>query len=703
MRDNNFLKKKFVCVMGMSAIFISLLTCIVYTPALKNDFVWDDYPYVLENTNIHSLHSQSLHWMLTSFHEGNWHPLTWLSHAIDYAFWGLDPFGHHLTSIVIHGLNTLLVFLLVIQLVMKAKETNITPSPSTRPRSIKTQALTIAGITALLFGLHPLQVESVAWVAERKNLLCAFFFLSTIIFYFSYTSSVIKRQRWIRFTICLLLFILALLSKPMAVTIPVILLLLDIYPLNRLVHSPEKNLSIVCEKIPFFILSAASSIITIMAQRSGGSLRSLEQFHLDARLLNALRSLLSYLGKMVIPSNLVPFYPFPPQTHWLDVPYFLSGVLVLAITGGCLWMAKNKRYLFLTIWLYYIVTLLPVIGIIQVGSQAAADRYTYLPSLSIFLLTGTGALWLSEKIKLVKYKSILVGLVLVFICTFMVLGKSTIKQIGIWRNSEILWSYVINSFPGKVPLAHNNLGSDYEKRGRLDEAITQYKKALAINRNYAKAYYNLGVVYVEKGRLDEAIAQYKKVLDINPRYAEAHNNLGVIYDNKGMLDEAISEYNKALAINPHYSETHNNLALAYDHKGMLDKAISEYNKVLAINPNYAKAHYNLGVAYGKKGELDEAIAEYKKALDINSHYAEAHNNLGYAYIIKGRLDEAIAQYKKALDINPNYAEAHNNLGLAYSEKRMFDESISECKKALVINPNFVEAHINLGVVYHKKG
>jgi tetratricopeptide (TPR) repeat protein len=583
--DKDSLKKRSVYV-GVIVIF--LLTLIVYTPILKNGFVWDDIDYVSENTLIRSLRIQSLYGMLTSFHAGNWHPLTWLSHAIDYAIWGLNPLGHHLTNIILHGLNILLVFFLTIKLIVKAKEVNGTSSPSKMPLLISTQALIVSGVTALLFGLHPLHVESVAWIAERKDLLCTFFVLLCISSYLSYSSSVVKRHRWIWFNTCLLLFIFALMSKPMAVTLPVILLLLDIYPLNRIslyLSKTGKKLSVFLEKIPFFALSIASSIITIIAQHSGGAIKSLEHFHIDTRLLNAVRSLIFYLEKIIAPVKLVPFYPFPTDIHWLDLPYLLSTLLVLVITGLCLWKVKQEKYLFFSAWLYYVVTLLPVLGIIQVGTQAAADRYTYLPSLSIFLLIGVGVSWIFERGALIKHKGIFGGLILAFI--FIFLGQLTIKQIKIWHNSEILWSYVIKvfPFPRSDPLAHNNLGTAYNKKGELDKAISEYKRALFLRPRYADAHNNLGAAYVKKGELDKAISECKKAITINPNYAEAHNNLGTTYLKKDELDKAISEYRQAIVIKPDYAKAHNNLTVAYCLKENYRLAIIHCNKALELGHN----------------------------------------------------------------------------------------------------------------------
>ena len=322
----------------LCAVFISLLTVIVYLPALKNQFVWDDFTYVANNSLIVSLDSTSFYKMLTVFYASNWHPLTWASHALDYAFWNLDPFGHHLTNIILHGVNTFLVFFLVLQFLSLARNLQDTSSTPLTPRLPSSNYLIIAAVTGLLFGIHPLHVESVAWIAERKDLLCAFFVLLSIFSYITFTSSVTTKQRWMWFSICLFLFICALMSKPMAVTLPMVLLLLDFYPLRRFGRLSKGTAAILWEKIPFLVLSTASAIITIMAQRAGQAIVSFEHWDLGARLLNALRSLVFYLEKMIVPYRLVPFYPHPQNLHGLELQYILSGIAVLAITGLCVWL-----------------------------------------------------------------------------------------------------------------------------------------------------------------------------------------------------------------------------------------------------------------------------------------------------------------------------------------------------------------------------
>ncbi len=479
----------------------------------------------------------------------------------------------------------------------------------------------------------------------------------------------------------------------MAVTLPVILLLLDIYPLRRISLCPGKGarkLSVFLEKIPFFALSIVSSIITIMAQHSGGAIQSLERIPLDFRMLNGLNSLVFYLEKMVWPHELVPFYPLPKYFHPFDLQYIIPGILVLAVTGICLWMVKKGKYLLFIAWLYYVITLIPVLGIIQVGDQVAADRYTYLPSLGVFILIGAGVSWIFEKGILFKHKSIIGGLGLTFICIFIFLGQLTVKQIKLWHNSETLWSYVISAFPfpKSGPIAHYNLANAYAEKGWLDEAISAYKRALTINPNNVKAHNNLGLIHYRKGMFDDAISEYKKALVINPDLIELRCNLGVAYDKKGWLDEAISEYMRALIINPNDAKAHYILGLTYNNKGMLFEAVSEWKKVITINPNYLKAHYKLGLAYGNKGMFKEAIFHFKQVIAINPNYAVAYNNLAWIYATCQNAtfrngEEAVSLATKACELTKfNNVSLINTLAAAYAEVGNFKKAI-ECQNRAI--------------------
>jgi tetratricopeptide (TPR) repeat protein len=561
-----------------AALLIFIATVAVYLPALKNDFVWDDVTYLVENSWIRRLDAQSLSALFFSFRAGNWHPLTWVSHAVDYRFWGAAPAGHHGVSIVMHACNAVLVFFLAILLLSRSGRRG------GQVRGTEGGCVIAAGVTALLFGLHPVHVESVAWVAERKDLLCAFFVLLSVLAYCSYAVSASKS----RYLLSLLCGIAALMSKPMAVTLPLILLLGDLYPLRRIalpVFPLSRHMPALIDKMPFVAASCVSCVITVAAQDAGGAIKSLDLFPLPLRLLNAVRAPGFYLGKILLPNGLVPFYPFPQSDEWLHPSVLLSVLAVLVITGAALWMLRRGRLSLFSAWSYYLITLIPVLGIVQVGMQAAADRYTYLPSISIFLMAGAGAVRLLERTAAVTSRTAARLLVLLpCLCLLLFLGWLTAQQIGVWRTSETLWLTVTRAFP--------------------------YPRSDAVAHN------NLGVAYYQKGEWDKAIAEYQKAVSLRPRYADAHNNLGAAYAGKGMLDEAIAAHKQALAIRPDLLRAHLNLGVSYNKKGELDKAIEEYKAVLALDEEYAPAHTYLAIAYYKQGNYQMAIEHCDRAAAI---------------------------------------------------------------------------------------
>jgi Tfp pilus assembly protein PilF len=604
-----------VITCGVIAFVIAV---VLYIPSLKNNFVnWDDGIYIYENSSIRSLSPETIRWMLTAFHATNWHPLTWLSHAVDHALFGLNPGGHHLTSIIIHGLNTALVLLLSMQLSLKAQVLNKIPASSAEKPPTPATTLIAGCVTALLFGIHPLHVESVAWAAERKDVLCAFFFLLTLLSYCLFVSCADEKKRAVWFAAGIALAAAALMAKPMAVTIPFILILLDIYPFKRfpLRGGTHQNANVLLEKIPFLLLSGISAILTVMAQHAGGAFESLERLPVHLRLANALYAPLFYLGKMVWPAQLVPYYPFPKTIHFLDLAYYAIAIIVVfGITGWCIRLWRRGNCLLLTAWTYYLITLSPVLGIMQVGSQAAADRYTYLPSVSIFLLAGAGVAKLCARFA--GRKNIIVAGGMLAALLAAALGQRTIAQSAVWRDSESLWTYVIKAFPGSVPVAHNNLGVLYDGRGLHDKAFEEYEKAIAINPSFADARANLGVAYKRRGNYEKAIEEYQKALAGNPNMAEARTNLGLAYYHQGMYDKAVAEYQKALNIDPLLAAAHYNLGLAYYALGMLDKSLEAYKKAVAINPSFAEAHYKLGLTYYEKKNYSLAKTHVERARQL---------------------------------------------------------------------------------------
>jgi protein O-mannosyl-transferase len=544
---------------------MGLLTLLVYLPALRNDFVyWDDNLYIFENPYIRSLNAAFFRWAFLDFHASNWHPLTWISHAVDYALWGLNPLGHHLTSIILHAINTALVVLLALRLlgIARVRSTANTPTPFLNDRTV----LITACVTGLLFGIHPVHVESVAWVAERKDLLCGLFFLLSIMMYMNYvsrqTSTRIKQKtegsaqdeagqsnRFMNkhYLLTLGFFALALLSKPMAVTLPLVLLILDWYPLER-IRSYSSLWAATIEKLPFFALSVSSSLITIVAQQAGNSTVSLEFVPLSSRLLVAVQSLVGYLEKMLWPLNLVPLYPYPRYVSLSSFEYILAIGLVLGITIVCAIFAIKQR-LWLSAWGYYVVTLVPVLGLIQVGNQSMADRYTYLPSIGPFLVVGLCSAWISDEVIKkektaisAKLLSISISLILVFSLSYL-----TVEQIGIWRSSLSLWTCVIEREPDRFPLAYNNRGMVFYHSGDFNKAIADFDKAVALDPQYAKAYYNRGSVFYKTGELEKSIIDFRKTISLDPLYYEAYYYLDQVLKKR----ESLMSKEKSVNTNRH--------------------------------------------------------------------------------------------------------------------------------------------------------
>ncbi|MCK9419645.1 MAG: tetratricopeptide repeat protein [Nitrospirae bacterium] len=494
---------KYACYLAASVAF---LTFLVYLPALRNEFVnWDDGPYVFANLQIRSFDGNFFKWAFLEFHIMNWHPLTWISHALDYALWGLNPMGHHLTNIILHTVNTALVVVLATKLV-EARTNGLNGL-----NGLNKGALIAAGVAGLLFGLHPVHVESVAWVAERKDLLCALFFLLSVIWYANYVSYKTYRT----YMLTLGFFALALMSKPMAITLPAVLLILDWYPYNR-IRSLKTFRAASVEKLPFLALSLISSVLTVFAQRSGGALELMEIVPLSTRLLVSMHSLIAYLGKMLWPLELIPFYPYPRTVSFLSPEYFGVVALVIGITIICVVKAKKKQHLWLSVWSYYCVTLAPVLGIIQVGGQAMADRYTYLPSVGPFLLVGLGAAWVWEKSE-ISWKRGLIATTAFMV--FLSLSFMTFQQIGRWKNDVDLWNYVIEREGHDVLFAYFKRGQAFALRGQYEKAIEDYNTVIALNvEEYSKAYIERGLTYLKAGQVDLAVADLKKACSLGDNF-----------------------------------------------------------------------------------------------------------------------------------------------------------------------------------------
>lgn len=659
---------------ALIASSVAAVTFMIFLPSLWNGFVnWDDGDYVYKNYFIRSLDIQLLKTAFAEFHYANWHPLTWLSHALDYAIWGLNPLGHHLTNNILHALNTLVVVFLVMRLMEFFKKTEEKNGAS--QTFLNDRMIMITGAAAgLLFGLHPMHVESVAWVSERKDLLCAFFFLLTIITYTHYVTGINGGEspnfasRFInkKYLLTLGLFILSLLSKPMAVTLPLVLLILDWYPFRR-INSLKTFWTMSAEKLPFFALTGIASFLTVMAQKAGGSVSSIEATPLTSRVVVAAQSLIVYLMKMIVPINLVPFYPYPERVSLFSFEYALPIAVVIAITAACIAVARNRK-LWLSVWSYYVITLLPVLGIVQVGEQSMADRYAYLPSLGPFLVIGFIAAQVDDKISALKQRKVFLRKAFFCIAIIMLVSLSyaTIQQTGIWKNGIVFWNYVIEKEPS-LAFAHDNLGDAYSSAGLSDLAMEQYQAALRLNPYYVQARNNLGAAYLSKGLYDMAIEQFRTAISLKMDFALAHYNLGYAYAFKGQFDTAIEQYRIAISLDPNPAWVYHDLANAYYMKGLFDMAIEQYLIAISLDPNSAEVHYNLGNAYESKGMPDMAIEQYRVAVSLKPDFAEAHYNLGLSYLNKGSKDLARAEFELELTMKPDDHEARRLLNSIISK------------------------------------
>lgn len=597
------------------AVIIMFLTFAVYLPCVRNDFIsnWDDNRYIMENTNIRTLGFGFFRWALLDYKTNFWHPITWFSHALDYAIWGLNPFGHHLTNIVLHAINTGFVVLLssVLLKAVDAEKLHVFRD--------RRYILIASGITGILFGIHPLHVESVAWITERKDLLYAFFYMLSIFCYVRYATEVnnddVDRPFYSNkaYYLSLLLFFFSLCSKPMAVTLPVVLLLCDWYPLGRVKDRRTLGYLLV-EKLPFVVLSALISFVAVISQKGLGSLKSLDEAAFSMRLLLSCKTPMLYLIKVFIPFDLQPLYPFPQHLSLAQPENLIPLFLMFTVTGICIYFRVKYRGL-LILWFYFVISLIPVLGIMQTG-VAMADRFVYLPSLGPFLLMGvcTTLIWRKTACSLPLRIACVTGAILmVFSLTYL-----TVRQIGIWKNAVTLWSFVIEKRGNSFSEAYNNRGEAFEKSGQPDRALEDYSKAIAINPKDDVAYLNRGAIMFERGNYDLAIADFSKTISLAPDAAHAYNNRGAAYLKLGDRERAMVDFNTAIVRKPLYYLPYLSRGITLMNSGDNSKAIEDFNKVLELKPDQVKVYVLRGDLYIKTGVVDMALRDYQVACKLGS-------------------------------------------------------------------------------------
>jgi tetratricopeptide (TPR) repeat protein len=666
---------------------IALVTIAAFLPALENQFVnWDDNENLTDNPHYRGLGWPQLRWMWTAFHAGHYMPLTWMSFGLDYLLWGMQPIGYHLSSLLLHTANAVVFYFLARRLLGL-----VLANPAERGQAGLTLS---AGFAALLFALHPLRVESVVWATERRDVLSGFFYLLTVLAYLRACGGEERCRWWYAGSVAL--FVCALLSKSMAVSLPVVLLILDVYPLRRLGGTRgwwgEAARRVYLEKIPFVLLALAASAIAFLALAGLQNMSSLDDLSVLGRLAVSAYGLSFYLWKTVAPVNLSPLYELT-VVNPSAIPFLLSYGVVLTVTALA-WTVRRRVPGLPATWLAYVVILLPVLGLFQNGAQIAADRYTYLAGLGWAILTGAGlfAFWS-------RLPSVLIGTT---ICVLLGFAALTWTQTHVWRNSQTLWTHALAIDPNS-PLAEYGLGDALARQGKLAEAIEHFRRALAMMPDFAEGQYNWGHALAQQGRLAEAIERYREALAIRPDYPEAHYNWGHALAQQGRLAEAIEHYREALRIRPAYVMALNNLGNALARQGKPAEAIEQYRKALQIQPGHAEVHYNLGVTLAQQGKFGEAIEHYRRAFELRPDDAEVLNHWGYALARQGKPAEAIEQYQRALSIKPDLAEAHMTLGMALAQQGRVAEAIERYQQALTIRPNFADAHYNWGHALTQQG
>ena len=641
----------------MIYIGLALATIIAFEPLRHNEFVnYDDYEYITENPQVKSgINRESFIWAFNAQEKsGNWHPLTWLSHMLDCELFEINPLWHHLISLLFHTVNTLLLFWVLNKM---------------------TGAVWPSVFVAAAFALHPLHVESVAWAAERKDVLSGFFWMLTIIAYLWYA----ERGGIVKYLLVVLSFCLGLMAKPMVVTLPFVLLLLDYWPLRRFgwegrnrrevlwqSHSAKVSCQkatmyrLIGEKIPLFVLVAASCVVTYIVEQSGVPADSQENVSLNLRMANAPVSYISYIGKMIYPSRLAVLYPHPGDSlqAWQVI---VSVVILTGISAVTIYAGRRRRYLAVG-WLWYLGTLVPVIGLVQVGSQAMADRFTYLPSIGIFILVAWGA---SELFAKLRYRRVV--LVIMASVVLAVLLICTRTQVGYWQNSFALFEHSL-AVTKNNHIIHKNYGNALYEKGRLDQAVAHYAEALRIAPGYLVARLNIGMIFLKQQRFDEAIAQFNKVLQLKPDHPEAHFGLGAALAEQGKYDDAVKHFNKALQGKLNKPEVYHYLGLAYQRQGKYDLAIQNYNEALRINPRYLTARMNIGMVLLGQKRFDEAVECFNGVLRLEPNWPDVYYYLGLAYAWQGKYEQAIENYNAAIRLKPDYPDAIKNLEMALKKQ-----------------------------------
>ena len=636
---------------------------------------FDDKQYLVDNYAVQNPSASSAKQFLTEVLEpstvgGYYQPLAMISLMLDCARGGtpenLTPF--HLTSLVLHLLNTAIIILILYSLFG-------------RPW--------VAAIIGLLFGLHPMTVEPIAWVGERKTLLAAFFSLLCLLSYIRYT----RFRSFTFYALTFIFFALALMSKPTSTPLPILLLLLDFWPLDRF------SKRAITEKIPLFVIAAISALITVISQSRTAVTIMPQHNNAESVFLILCHNVVFYLFKIIYPANLSSHYPFPNPLS--AEPMVFIGVLGTLTLMLLLVISLHRTRAALVGWLFFFIAIFPTMGVIGFTNVIASDKYAYLPAVGLLLPLASAViyLWNTSQFRFPQLRPVLV------ICVIIAGGlelRAMRNYLAEWKDSQTLINHMLTLAP-QAPILHSGMGLFLFEQGKSDEAISHYKEALKLNPLDSETNNNMAIALAEKGQLDEAIAYYNKAIAARANNPSLYSNLGNAFAKQGKLEQAIEQYNKALQLRPRYPAALFNLADTLHKKGMLDEAVKTYNRVIEISPNYFQAYSNLANIFDDQNKPEQAVALYDRALKINPRFAQAHYNAAYTLASHGRISEAINRYSKAIHIDPNYIGAYNNLAILLSQQGRFDEAAKYYEQALKLAPTDFDTRYNFGVALSEAG
>ena len=636
-------------VLALSIIL--LITLIAYLPIFKGGFVWDDTTYIQNNELIRTINLKDI---FSKYQMGNYHPFTMLAFAIEYQVFGLNETGYHIINLLLHLVNVLLVYYSVFLL---SKKNNV------------------ALIAALLFGIHPLHTESVAWISELKDLLYTSFFLGAYIFYLKYLDS--KQNKF--YLLALLLFLFSLLSKAMAVSLPVVLLLTDYFKGRKL------DLKTWIEKVPFFLLSIIFGIIAILAQQSSEAIQDISIYSFPQRIAFACYGFITYLWKSCLPFYQSAFYPYPINSgESLSIQFYIYPLLVLVLIAFLIYSHRYTKKIIFGIG-FFATTIFLVLQLLPVGDAVMADRYSYVPSIGIFYLAGEGLSWVWNN----KRKTLAISLISIFTIFFSVLAY---KRNGIWNNGITLWSDVIKKFPDAF-IGYNNRGGIYLGEKKYELALGDLNKAIQLRPDYAEALSNRGVILSDQKKLNEGLNDLNKAIELRPNYPDALNNRGLILMELSKYPEALSDFNRAIELRPTYAEAYYNRGLLFMNQNKNEQAVKDYDKALELRPGYSEAIINRSIILKSGDNAEKKLADYNKAIEANPNDPRLYYNRGLAMMGLSRNTEAILDFNKSIELKPDYANAYLNRGNVFVSEKDPAAALKDFARAIDLNPKLAEAYL----------